>query len=398
MQPVDEARRDLERDYADLLTPAYPAFSDAEMARRDRLVGEMIAQHGLDALIVAEALRAGSATGWLTGWPVTAEAVTAIVPGAPRRMFVQHFNHLPLARQIARNTEMSWGAQSSIAQAMAAVRARAPAARRVGLIGRLTPTQGGEMAATFQLVDINRAYAQARLIKSQEEIRWLSLAAALTDLAVLSLTEHARPGVSERELHALIQQSYLCYGGTNFIHYLLSTPMDAPDTAVPRQFASNRKLATGDVLAAELSVDFWGYTGQILRTFFIGRAPNDLYARLHAAADAAYDAILARIRPGVHVRELVKASRLIEDAGFTVIDDLVHGYGGGYLPPVLGTQSRPAAGGVPDMTLAAGMTLVVQPNVVTADRRAGVQTGQLVVVTEEGARSLQRFPRGYHVL
>jgi len=46
----------------------------------------------------------------------------------------------------------------------------------------------------------------------------------------------------------------------------------------------------------------------------------------------------------------------------------VHGFGGGYLPPVV-----PTLGPVPEsgFALAAGMTLVVQPNVVTCDGRAG---------------------------
>ena len=34
---------------------------------------------------------------------------------------------------------------------------------------------------------------------------------------------------------------------------------------------------------------------------------------------------------------------VIEDAGFTIYDDLMHGFGGGYFPPVLGSRSRPAA-------------------------------------------------------
>ena len=51
---------------------------------------------------------------------------------------------------------------------------------------------------------MNRAYAKARLVKSDEEIRWLELAAALTDLAAAALAQHARPGVRERELVALI--------------------------------------------------------------------------------------------------------------------------------------------------------------------------------------------------
>jgi hypothetical protein len=36
------------------------------------------------------------------------------------------------------------------------------------------------------------------------------------------------------------------------------------------------------------------------------------------------------------------------------------------------------------MTLEAGMTVVVQPNVITKDERAGVQVGELVHITEHG--------------
>ncbi len=40
------------------------------------------------------------------------------------------------------------------------------------------------------------------------------------------------------------------------------------------------------------------------------------------------------------------------------------------------------------------MTLVVQPNVVTADGRAGVQTGELLQVTADGPQRLHAFPQG----
>ena len=83
---------------------------------------------------------------------------------------------------------------------------------------------------------------------------------------------------------------------------------------------------------------------------------------------------------------------VIEKAGFTTNDDIVHGYGGGYFPPVLGSRSRPA-GPIPDMTLEAGMTLVVQPNVITKDARAGVQVGELVHITEHGFERLHKAPR-----
>jgi Xaa-Pro dipeptidase len=398
MQTVAAIKRAIDADYGDLLGRLFPAFSESEMARRRRLVADMISEKKLDALIVAEAARAGTATGWLTGWPVTAEAVTAVLSDEQPRMFIQHFNHLPLARRIAHDTEVAWGAAGAIEQAVACIAKLAPQAKKLGIVGRMKPSEVQALSSRFDVVDMNAGYTRLRLIKSDEEILWLALAAKFTDLAAAALMEGARPGLNERELSALVQAAYLSYGATNFIHYFQTTAMDDPDTAVPRQFPSGRALAHGDVLTTELSVDYWGYTGQVLRTFFVGREPTELYRELHAVADAVLDKSLSLIRPGVHVRELIAASTLIEEKGFTIIDDFVHGYGGGYLPPILGTTSRPAAGPVPDMVLQAGMTLVVQPNVVTKDWKAGVQTGQLVLVTPTGARSLQEFPRGFHVL
>jgi Xaa-Pro dipeptidase len=60
---------------------------------------------------------------------------------------------------------------------------------------------------------------------------------------------------------------------------------------------------------------------------------------------------------------------------------------------VLGSPSR-ALEPVPGFAFEAGMTVVVQPNVVTRDERAGVQTGELVLIADDGVRRLHRLPRG----
>ncbi len=93
-------------------------------------------------------------------------------------------------------------------------------------------------------------------------------------------------------------------------------------------------------------------------------------------------------------REVIEAAGVIEEAGFTIIDDLLHGYGGGYLPPILGSQSRPSAH-VPDEPFRAGMVVVIQPNVVTTDGKAGVQTGEMVLITETGIEPMHAVPRGF---
>jgi Xaa-Pro aminopeptidase len=60
---------------------------------------------------------------------------------------------------------------------------------------------------------------------------------------------------------------------------------------------------------------------------------------------------------------------------------------------VLGTTSRPA-GPIPDLKLEANMTIVVQPNVITRDEKAGVQVGEMVRITPTGCERMHEAPWG----
>jgi Xaa-Pro aminopeptidase len=307
---------------------------------------------------------------------------------------VQHYNHLPNARAIASDCEVEWGGQSTLARVDELLRARHTPGERVGVVGPLRFGQHQKLARSVgELVDLNGDYQRLRLVKSSEEIERLETAARLSDSAVNAVAAQVEVGMDERQVAAIVESAYLSDGGTNHIHYFAATAMDQPDKCVPSQFQSTRRLQTGDILFCEISAAFWGYAAQVLRSFTIAADPTQLFADLHRAADAAFDAIAAVVRPGAHAADLVAASAVIEEMGFTIYDDLVHGYGGGYLPPVLGSTSRPNLP-IPDLTLEEGMALVIQPNVITTDERAGVQTGHLVVVTGDGHRSLHDVPRG----
>jgi Xaa-Pro aminopeptidase len=95
----------------------------------------------------------------------------------------------------------------------------------------------------------------------------------------------------------------------------------------------------------------------------------------------------------MHAQELAEAAQLIERAGFSFYDDVVHGYGGGYLQPIIGSPTR-KNDPLPDLVLARGMMLVIQPNVITLDQKAGVQTGECVAIIENGGESIHTAPRG----
>jgi Xaa-Pro aminopeptidase len=373
----------------------YPRFSAVEMERRRAEIAQLLAEYSLDHLVYCGFNRTGSAVQWLTQWPVTAEAVGVFSPGKPDALFVQYFNHLPLAQQLAERAEVAWGGESSIAAAVAALAARGAQAGRVGVIGPLPFDQHARLAERYgPLVNLNRPYVRLRMIKSAEEIDWLRIGAAFTDRGLMALRDGLKPGLSERQLGDLVERAYLADGGTNVIHYFAVTPMHAPARAVPAQFPSTRRVAHGDVVVTEIAAAFWDYPGQVLRSFAVGAAPPPLYRALHETADAAFDAIAAVLKDGTTPAQVIAAAGVIEAAGFTTCDDLVHGYGGGYLPPILGSASRPA-GPVPEEPFRAGMTVVIQPNVITKDGRAGVQTGEMVLVTRDGIERLHTAPRGF---
>src|ERR1043165_2325006 len=101
-----------------ILEAEYPRFSAAEMARRRRSVEALLGEAGCDHLIFCGANRFGSSVQWLTQWPVTAEAVVVLTPGARDALFVQYVNHAPQARILADKADVAWGGESSIGAAI----------------------------------------------------------------------------------------------------------------------------------------------------------------------------------------------------------------------------------------------------------------------------------------
>ena len=370
-------------------------FSASEIARRRAALLAVAADARVDHVLLYGANRSAGPVTWLTQWPVTREAAVVLTEDAQDILLVSFYNHLPAARRLAHDLDVRYAGMSAVLTAIEAIVSRGPASPAVGLLGPV-PWQAYRrlQAAVGRVVDLTPAYTRLRMVKSAEELDVLRAAAELTDISAQAMLDTLGPGVSEHELVAAIERAYLPVGGTNHIHYLSVTAMADPDRWVPSQWPTSRRVQVGDVVSFELSTAIApDYAGQLLRTFTVGADPTPQYAELHAVAEEAFAAVTARLVPGTTAAQLVAAAGVIEERGFTTFDDIVHGYGGGYLPPVLGTHSRMLEA-IPDLVLEAGMTLVVQPNVCTTDLRCGVQTGELVQVTPDGAVTLHEFPRG----
>jgi Xaa-Pro dipeptidase len=376
------------------MADGHPRFSEEEMRRRHEALLAASGEAGVSRVLVVGVNRTGTAVQWLTGWPVTREAYVITEAGERDALFVGFYNHVPQARELATDAEVCWVGAEPIGTLLEELARRGHQAQPVGVVGPLSAQlHRGLAQAGIEVVDLSPAYTRLRQVKSPEELEWMKRGAALSDAGIAALATSLRSGLTEYELGDLVERAYVPRGGTTHIHYFGVTPMAAPSRANPAQYPSARRVAAGDAVVVELSAAFGGYAGQVLRSFSVEAEPTGLYRELHDVAEQAFDAVSAALRDGTTVEEIQDAASVIEDAGFTTLDDLVHGFGGGYLPPVMGSRSRDLDRAGAEV-VREGMTLVVQPNVVTPDGRAGVQFGELLHVTTQGAERLHTAPRG----
>ncbi len=389
-------------------------FSPSEMERRYALARDLMRELELEALVVFG--NSGVARGnmanpfWLTNHldlhhcyvvvPLDESEETALYTGLT--------NHVPNAREVSDVPVIEWGGYDPAARVAERLRTVGAAQGRVGLVGVNATFSMGmpyahharlrEELPDLELADATAPYAALRLVKSNEEIEWLRRAAALTDKAVVALAEGARPGMTDVELVALAEAAYRPDGGMPRIMFLRSMAMDDPSGCLPAQNASRRRLEAGDAVITEFSASYWGYTGQIQRVLFVEAEPTAEWRRMFAAALAAYERIASAIRPGATEADVIRAGSVIGEAGYSIYDDLVHGYGVDIMPPVVDRScvrhwpwddARPAPRG---RVFEEGMAVVIQPNPVTPDERMGLQLGDLNVVRADGVESLHAVP------
>jgi Xaa-Pro dipeptidase len=383
--------------------PLYPRFSEAEFARRHKAARAMMDAEGVEALVVfgnsGIARHNHAEIHYLSGFLGNRNNYVVMTRAGEPVLFVQSHNHVPNAREAASIRTEKGGASSAITVAHHLIAAGARKCT-IGYVGEV-PVKDylvwQRELAGCEFKDVTAAFQRLRLVKSAEEIEWLRNGAALTDLSLHHLIENAKPGMREYQLGALIEAVGLARGALPHLYYISSGPQDGSGPCVPRQNLSNRVLERGDVVNTEISMSYWGYSGQAHRPVFLQSEPTALYRDLWATTLEAYQRCVECLKPGATSEDVLDAAEVIAERGYTINDGFLHGFGIGLLPPSIGTRQAKRGIPKPPFVFQAGMCVVVQPNVVTHDERAGVQLGNLFLITETGAECLHQLPLQYFV-
>ena len=247
----------------------------------------------------------------------------------------------------------------------------------------------------------SKALADARKIKTKDEVECLRIAAGIAEAIFARFKEAIKPGVTEAELRAIA--TYTAYmAGADWASApdINSGPHTSRGMAIQ---CSDRAIRPGDLIAAALcNISYNGYKTCYYRTFSCGRPSQAQKYAYAKALDLLYNAIKA-IKPGATTKDLAEkwpkaeemevAARPNEDAA--VLMQWGHGIGLGlYETPII---SRIWSLEFPDK-LEPNMTLALETLWPTQEKSPDYPYGQavrieeMVRVTETGAEVLSKWP------
>ena len=239
-----------------------------------------------------------------------------------------------------------------------------------------------------KMVSATDTLGEARYQKSEEEIEFLRKGAAISEKVLSTIVEHAGPGVAEREVWGHMLRVYGESGGS---YEPMFGWITGPQGNVHHRIEQPTlcKFRRGDQLTIEIDGRWGGYIAQIDQTFAIGRATKDLKEGMKLAYES-FNRILARIRPGVTVDELLQASRVDGMNGRAQTRLTMHGRGLGDDGPLVAGRLTPEA---LQTELKVNSVMCVKPSTQIDGKGYGGNWGANVVVREWGAERLDSHPQ-----
>ena len=357
------------------------------LSERLRRVRDATAAAGLDALLVTP----GPDLRYLTGYDaIPLERLTCLVlPAAGDPQLIAP--GLEVAAALASPvgalelTVHGWGETDDPFNLVASLM---PTARRVGLDDHMPAAK--VLAFRTAMPQVEQALAGSvihplRAVKSAAEIKALQEAADAIDRVHERVPEWLRAGRTEREIGRDIADAIIEQGHEKVDFVIVGS---GPNAASPHHELSDRILQNGDVIVVDIGGTMpSGYCSDSTRTYALGSPPPE-FAKYYQPLVEAQAAAVAAVRPGVTAESVDAVARdLLTNAGYgeLFIHRIGHGIG-------LETHEDPYLVVGNSEELLPGMAFSIEPGVYVAGAH-GARIEDIVVVTVDGVRSLNRRPR-----
>lgn len=226
-----------------------------------------------------------------------------------------------------------------------------------------------------------------RMRKDAAEVAKLKMNAGIADRAMEKAFAAIRPGITERELAAVVKDHFASEGAVPSFWIVGA----AGNGAFPHHQTSDRKLEEGDAIVIDIGARKEGFPSDITRMAVVGSAPEG-YGQIHSIVEKAVQAALKAARPGVLAKDVDAAARnVIADAGYGeyFVHRTGHGMGiDGHEPPYITATS--------ETVLEEGMVFSIEPGIYLPGR-FGIRLEEIVILRDDGPEILSSLPRDLHV-
>jgi Xaa-Pro aminopeptidase len=232
--------------------------------------------------------------------------------------------------------------------------------------------------------DARPAIIKARSVKVPEEIEKMRQAAAITEAGMEKAFARAKAGVTELELSTIISSAMIAGGGIP--RFVVVTSGER--AALADAYASNKKLAKGDLVRVDLGCTVDGYWADMARTAVVGEPDREQQSRYDALLTGEL-AQLELARAGVTAGELfdiaVKGVRQGALPNYQR-SHCGHGLGiGAHEFPTLNPANR-------DVPIEENMVLCVETPYYELGW-GGMMVEDIIVIRNDGNESLTKLPR-----
>jgi Xaa-Pro aminopeptidase len=238
--------------------------------------------------------------------------------------------------------------------------------------------------------DGQQVMADAREIKSADEITLLTQACAMVDGVYHDIFEMLKPGVRESDIVGLAH-ARLFEMGSEFVEAINSI---AGERCSPHPHVfSDRLIRPGDQAYFDIIHVFNGYRTCYYRTFVVGRATTsqrDAFKRSREWMDAALDLV----KPGASTDQIAAVWPKAEEFGFVDEMDafgLQFGHGVGaslHERPIISRLNSFAD----PLELKEGMLFALETYCPADDGRSAARIEEEVIVTADGPKIITLFP------
>ncbi|MFJ9618751.1 M24 family metallopeptidase [Streptomyces noursei] len=171
-----------------------------------------------------------------------------------------------------------------------------------------------QVAPRMRLADLACAVEAQRLVKDDDEIACLRIAAEISDQALGELLESILVGRTERHLALELERRLVDHGADG--PAFSTSVATGPNSGRAGHLPTDRRVEEGDFLTVGLGANYRGYRCEIGRTFVIGTTPADWQIELYDLVFAAQKAGREALAPGVECHEVDRVTRhILETAG-----------------------------------------------------------------------------------